>query len=68
MLTPAFHFSILENFVEVFVKKSEILVKKLNKEVGAKSFDIYPYITTCALDIICGNTQYNYNLAYIITK
>ena len=67
MLTPAFHFTILEDFVEVFVKKSEILVKKLKKEVGAEYFDVYPYITTCGLDIICGNIQYNYNLAFIIS-
>ena len=66
MLTPAFHFTILEDFVEVFARKSEILVKKFRKEVGAESFDIYPYITTCALDIICGNIQYNYNPTYII--
>ncbi|KAJ9585741.1 hypothetical protein L9F63_002531, partial [Diploptera punctata] len=52
MITPTFHFKILENFVEVFVKKSEILVKKLENELGSEKFDIYPYITLCALDII----------------
>ena len=30
----------------------EILVDKLRKEVGKQGFDIYPYITKCALDII----------------
>ncbi|KAJ9590496.1 hypothetical protein L9F63_016447, partial [Diploptera punctata] len=53
MLTPAFHFKILENFVQVFAKKSEKLVEKLQKNVGSESFDVHPYITTCALDIIC---------------
>ena len=54
MITPTFHFKILDNFVEVFAEKSEILVKKLSKEVGSQGFDVYPYITKCALDIICG--------------
>ncbi|PSN43028.1 Cytochrome P450 4V2 [Blattella germanica] len=53
MLTPAFHFTILENFVEVFSEKSKILVKLLQKESGAEEFDIFPYINLCALDIIC---------------
>jgi cytochrome P450 family 4 len=54
MITPTFHFKILDNFVEVFSEKSEILVSKLQKEVGSQGFDVYPYITKCALDIICG--------------
>jgi cytochrome P450 family 4 len=54
MITPAFHFSILDSFVEVFSEKSGILVRKLQKEVGSQGFDIYPYITNCTLDIICG--------------
>ncbi|KDR12229.1 Cytochrome P450 4C1 [Zootermopsis nevadensis] len=53
MITPTFHFKILDNFVEVFSEKSEILVRKLQKEVGSQGFDVYPYITKCALDIIC---------------
>jgi hypothetical protein len=54
MITPAFHFKILDSFVEVFSEKSKILVRKLQKEVRYQGFDIYPYITKCALDIICG--------------
>jgi cytochrome P450 family 4 len=54
MITPTFHFKILDSFVEVFSEKSEILVSKLRKEVGSQGFDLYPYITKCALDIICG--------------
>jgi hypothetical protein len=41
-------------FVEVFVEKSDILVKKLLSRAAGKDFDIYPFITRCALDIICG--------------
>ncbi|KAJ9577096.1 hypothetical protein L9F63_006333, partial [Diploptera punctata] len=40
MITPTFHFKILDIFVDVFVEKSEILVKKLQSKVGGKHFDI----------------------------
>lgn len=53
LLTPSFHFTILENFVQIFSENSIKLVKKLEREIGSETFDIYPYITTCALDIIC---------------
>jgi len=57
MITPAFHFKILEDYVEVFLENSKILINKLQMEVGSKGFDIYPYITRCALDIICGELR-----------
>lgn len=54
ILTPAFHFKILEDFVDVFVDQSSILVKKLKREVGNEcGFNIFPYVTLCTLDIIC---------------
>ncbi|GLH02315.1 Probable cytochrome P450 49a1, partial [Gryllus bimaculatus] len=54
LITPTFHFKILETFQDIFTKNSQILVQKLNKEVGNESgFDIFPYITRCTLDIIC---------------
>ncbi|PNF27066.1 Cytochrome P450 4C1 [Cryptotermes secundus] len=53
IITPTFHYSILDSFVDVFSEKSKILVSKLRKEVGSEGFDVYPYITRCALDIIC---------------
>lgn len=59
MLTPTFHFKILEDFVEVFNSVSDVLIENLKKNVGEKSFDIYPYFNLCTLDIICGNT-YSY--------
>ncbi|XP_047096721.1 cytochrome P450 4C1-like isoform X2 [Schistocerca piceifrons] len=53
MITPAFHFRILDNFVEIFAENGEVLVEKLKPKANGKTFDIYPFITRCALDIIC---------------
>lgn len=54
LLTPAFHFKILEEFTDVFDSQTVVMVERLSREVGKKSVDIYPYVTLCALDIICG--------------
>lgn len=54
MITPTFHFKILENFVEIFAEKSMVLIEKMKKISRDKVVDLYPYITHCALDIICG--------------
>lgn len=55
MLTPTFHFKILNDFVGVFHDQASIMVKKLSQVADGKEFDIFNYITLCALDIICGN-------------
>ena len=55
MLTPAFHFRILEEFLNVFNEQSRVLVEMLNEKAhDRRAFDIYPYTTNCTLDIICG--------------
>ncbi|XP_064097711.1 cytochrome P450 4C1-like [Macrobrachium nipponense] len=53
LLTPAFHFKILEDFVDVFNGQSNTLIRKLGEKADGTTFDIFPYITRCALDIIC---------------
>ncbi|KAL7629937.1 UNVERIFIED_CONTAM: hypothetical protein RMT77_019944 [Armadillidium vulgare] len=52
MLTPAFHFKILEDFIEIFNQQSQKFVNKLQKYSDGKSFDIFPLITLVTLDII----------------
>ena len=54
MLTPAFHFKILEDFIDVFNEQTEVMVKKLRPNSGGKPFNIFKNITLCTLDIICG--------------
>ncbi|XP_072165423.1 cytochrome P450 4C1-like [Diadema setosum] len=54
MLTPTFHFSILQNFMEVFNEQSNILAEKLDKFANQfVSVNIFPLVTCCVLDIIC---------------
>ncbi|XP_019867386.1 cytochrome P450 4d2 [Aethina tumida] len=53
IVTPTFHFKILDKFIEVFDTNANILINKLEQENGKNGFDIYNYITLCALDIIC---------------
>ncbi|KAB1257721.1 Cytochrome P450 4V2 [Camelus dromedarius] len=53
MLTPTFHFAILEDFLDVMNEQANILVNKLEKHVNQEAFNCFFYITLCALDIIC---------------
>ncbi|XP_055594219.1 cytochrome P450 4c3-like [Uranotaenia lowii] len=50
-LTPAFHFKILENYVQVFDDKSTILAKKFLKSSG-QPVKIFPMVKLCTLDVI----------------
>ncbi|KAL7630081.1 UNVERIFIED_CONTAM: hypothetical protein RMT77_019786 [Armadillidium vulgare] len=72
LLTPAFHFKILEDFIDVFNQKSFKFVSNLRVNLNGKPFDIFPYVTLCALDIILEtamgrniNVQDNPTLGYV---
>jgi hypothetical protein len=65
MITPTFHFKTLEGYLEVSSEKSEILVRTLQKEVGSHSFDIYPYINRCTMDVICGEVFFLPSFGYL---
>lgn len=56
VITPTFHFKILEQFVEVFDKHSAIFVNNLAKFKN-KQCDVFPQVTLCALDVICGKKK-----------
>jgi len=53
LLTPTFHHDILKDFVEIFNQQARVMTGKLQSHVDNGPFDIYPYLTLCALDIIC---------------
>lgn len=57
MLTPSFHFNILEAFLPAMNEQAIVLVNIIREKVknGADgTLDVAPLITNCALDIICG--------------
>ena len=53
IITPTFHFKILEQFVEIFDEQSDTFVKKLAHFKDQEAFNIFPLTALCALDIIC---------------
>ena len=60
LLTPAFHFQILDNFFETFNKNATILCQQLESsliDVKGNEIEIFPYLKRCTLDIICGMTN-----------
>ena len=57
MLTPAFHFKILEDFIDIFNEQSQVMVEKLStcpEVIAQQGFNIFPFVARCTLDIICG--------------
>ncbi len=54
MLTPAFHFKILEQFIPIMNEQTNILVNNLRKTIRQPFIDIREPIVECTLDIICG--------------
>ncbi|XP_054720562.1 cytochrome P450 4V2-like [Uloborus diversus] len=72
LLTPAFHFQILEDFYPIFNEESEILTRKIEKLSSQPWIDVQPLITKCTLDIICEtamgvkiNAQSGENISYV---
>jgi len=55
LTTPAFHFEVLQRFLEVMNEQTDVLIERINKQIdkGEESTEIFSLITDCALDIIC---------------
>jgi len=58
VITPAFHFKILDQFIDIFEKGSRILVTNLEMARTDKKNEngiiLYDWINLCTLDTICG--------------
>ncbi|KAK4880260.1 hypothetical protein RN001_008406 [Aquatica leii] len=53
LITPTFHFQILEQYIGIFNVQSDVLVDCLKDRLDEQAFDLFPYITLCTLDVIC---------------
>jgi cytochrome P450 len=57
LITPSFHDTqLLHNFMLIFNEQSSILARRLDEYAKQlnQTFDLYPYISACTLDIIAG--------------
>jgi len=55
LITPSFHFEILNDFLDVMNEQSRILVEILSEMSKTQDeIDIFKRLGLCALDIICG--------------
>lgn len=68
LITPSFHFSILQDFISVFDSVGENLLRKLRSEVGKDSVEISKIISLYTLDVICGKLNENlFSIFYFYT-
>lgn len=58
IITPTFHFKILDDFVQVFDKNSSILVDILGKKSPGEPVEVHDLVALAALDVICGKLIY----------
>ncbi|CRK93462.1 CLUMA_CG006998, isoform A [Clunio marinus] len=53
IITPTFHFKILEQFFEVFIKHNQKLMSQIEEKADGKMFDIFPFVTASVMNAIC---------------
>lgn len=56
ILTPAFHFKILEEYVEIFDRQSDVMIETLSQFGSDDPIDMLSVVTLCALDVIGGKS------------
>ncbi|TGZ50920.1 Cytochrome P450 4C1 [Temnothorax longispinosus] len=53
ILTPTFHFNILQNFVEILIEEGESMTKSLKHTGGTVVKDLIPFVSKYTLNAIC---------------
>lgn len=54
LLTPAFHFQILERFIPIYEDHGKIFVEKIRKLGDDKVINVVPWFHAYTLDVISG--------------
>ncbi|XP_044752498.1 cytochrome P450 4c21-like isoform X2 [Coccinella septempunctata] len=57
ILSPAFHFKIIEDFLTVCHRKSEVLVQQLEAELDKDHCDVYPFFAKFTLENIAESSM-----------
>jgi cytochrome P450 len=57
VISSTFNNNVLDQYMGNFVKNSLILTQKLKSLADGSTFDIYPSVCACTLDIICETTM-----------
>nr|CAD7408984.1 unnamed protein product [Timema poppensis] len=52
LIAPAFHLNVLKSFMNQLNNNSRILVKRLDKEVNGKAFDVHDYAAEITVDML----------------
>ncbi|XP_064459097.1 cytochrome P450 4V2-like, partial [Ornithodoros turicata] len=53
LLTPAFHFRVLDNFLPTMNEQADVLIRKLETFTASEKINLFPLASKCALDVIC---------------
>jgi len=54
ILTPTFHFNILQQFAEILIEEGENMTKSLKNVGGTVVKDLIPFVSEYTLNAICG--------------
>jgi len=54
ILTPTFHFNILQQFAEILIEEGENMTKSLKNTEGIIVKELIPFISEYTLNAICG--------------
>lgn len=65
ILTPAFHFNVLQQFAAIFSQEADCLTRKLLDKTDEPYVNIVPYISEFTLNSITGNKMETFNLHYL---
>ncbi|XP_021939237.1 cytochrome P450 4C1-like isoform X2 [Zootermopsis nevadensis] len=54
LFSSIFSSTILDNYLQVFTKNTEILTQKFMAKIDGGEFDVCPYLARFTLDVVCG--------------